>query len=211
MRRKILGLSVAVLIAMALPSVAYAADDNYTPVNPTTPTLAGSSAVADCEADAPWITYSITLTDPESQATSHSAVLFMTNGTSSLEIPLADLTDNRSEGRVLWPGASVDSSGNANGWPGWAFENGQWVETTGNFAWTRGNITAQLRVNPELTVPLSYPEATPSCVAGPRVSGSATSLPATGLSAAVLPIGIVGGAVVIAGAVLLILRRRAHR
>lgn len=211
MRRKILGISVAVLIAMALPSAAYAANDNYTPVTPTTPTLAGSTAMVECEADAPWITYSITLTDPNNQSTSHSAVLFMTDGTNRLEIPLADLTDNHAEGRLLWPGASLDSSGNANGWPGWAFENGQWVETTGNYAWTRGNITAQIRVNPELNVPLSYPPATPACASGPRVAGSATSLPATGVSAAVLPIGLVGGAIVVAGAVLLILRRRAHR
>jgi LPXTG-motif cell wall-anchored protein len=214
-------LGIAVLTTFAVPSAALAADDtNYTPTTTTTATLAGSTAIAACEADAAYIDYSVTLTDPDSQSTSHAAVLYMTDGVNSTSVPLGQLQNNQLSGRVLWPGASVGSDGRGNGWPGWAFENGQWVETSGNFAWTRGAITAEIRVNPELAVPLSYPQATPQCLTDPAgrtavaaATGSATTLtalPATGASALIMPISIAGIVVVLVGLVMLIVRRRAH-
>lgn len=211
-RRFVVGLGVVLLMALSVPSTAFADTvDDYTPKTTPELTLAGSTAVAECEADAPWIDYSVTLTDPANVSKSHTAKLYLTDGTNSVEIPLGELQDNHLTGRLLWPGASVDPSGNANGWPGWTTDsNGQSVPTTGNYAWTRGAITAELRVNPEIAVPLSYPPATAAC-AGPEVHGAPASLPATGVSAAILPIGIAGGAVVLAGVLLLLMRRRAHR
>ncbi|WP_375384279.1 LPXTG cell wall anchor domain-containing protein [uncultured Microbacterium sp.] len=197
---------------MAVPSVAHAADDGYPPQPPTTPTLAGSTAMAACEADTPWIEYSVTLTDPANVTTGDTAVLFMTDGANSTQIPLGELQADHLEGRVLWPGATVGADGRGNGWPGWSFENGQWVQTSGNFAWTRGAITAEIRVNPQLTVPLAYPPSTAACLTDPAGAIPATtgSLPATGMSAMVLPLGIAGGGIVLAGIVLLLARRRAR-
>jgi hypothetical protein len=208
-------LGIAVLTALAVPSAAFAADDSsYTPSTNDTATLAGSAAVASCEADAAYIDYNVTLTDPDGVSTSHTAVLVMTDGSNSVEVPLGQLQNNQLSGRVLWPGASVGADGRGNGWPGWTFQNGQWVETAGNYGWTRGAISAEIRVNPELAVPLSYPQAAPDCLTDPAgFTASAqklTGLAATGASDLFVPISIAGIVVVLTGVVMLIVRRRAH-
>lgn len=206
-----LALAVAAVVALGAPAAAYAEPDDYTPTNPATPTLAGSTAVGICEKDAPWIAYNVTLIDPDAQATSNEARLVITDGTNTSTIVLGTLVNGSLSGRVLWPGASVNAAGEATGWPGWAFENGQWVEVPGNFRWTRGDITATIEVNPSLVVPLSYPPATPQCSANPH-NPSTASLPATGMTAAVGPIAIAGGAALAVGlGFLLVVRRRSAR
>ncbi|GAA2014353.1 LPXTG cell wall anchor domain-containing protein [Microbacterium ulmi] len=221
MRKSLAAISAAMLILLAAPAAASAApvpnaaevqpepvqtDDGYTPTEPRTPTLAGSTAVGECEHDVPWIHFSVTLVDPDSISTGHTARLVLSDGTHSTTVELGELQDNHLEGSVLWPGASVDSRGVADGWPGWEFVGGQWVETDGNFRWTRGAITASIQVNPELAVALSYPPTTPLCATDPRGG----SLPATGVSAAVVPLGIAGGVIVVLGVVLVAVRRRAR-
>ncbi|MCC2032207.1 LPXTG cell wall anchor domain-containing protein [Microbacterium sp. BWT-G7] len=198
------------MLVLSTPLAAAADADDYTPTDPATPSLAGSSAVGECDRDVPWIFFEVALTDPDKQVTSNEAKLVLTNGTETATLPLGPLVDGTLKGRVLWPGASIDSSGNANGWPGWAFENGVWVETDGNFRWTRGAITATIEVNPSVVVPLSYPPATPVCDANPPQSGSAAALPATGMAAAILPITVFGLLAAAAG-VILLLRRRSAR
>ncbi|MFH8249917.1 LPXTG cell wall anchor domain-containing protein [Microbacterium sp. B2969] len=215
--------AIATTLVLGVPTAGYATEGSdpspspsptgYTPTQLSNPTLAGSTAVGECNGDVPWISFTVTLVDPDNQSTSHTAHLVLTNGTETADIPLGELVDNHLSGRVLWPGASVDAAGNPTGWPGWAFENGKWVETDGNFRWTRGAITATLEVNPSLVVPLSYPPSTPNCATNPPVTpvGSTTSstvLPVTGLGVAVLPISIAGALLAVAGIVLLLLRRR---
>ena len=157
--------------------------DLGTYVDCVTPTLdiEGSFATGVCLADSPWIFYDVTMIDPDNQATGHTARLILTdpNDPSITEtIELGDLVETSpgvwslggtADDKVLWPGASVDPiTGEANGWPGWEqTPEGVWVETTGNFAWTRDITSAVLSVNPELAVALQYPEATPDCVTGP--------------------------------------------
>ncbi|WP_240658566.1 cell wall protein [Microbacterium sp. CPCC 204701] len=177
--------------------------DGYTPPPPSSATLAGTSVISDCERDAPWINYHIVLTDPDGQVTNHEAVLVLSAEGQSVEVPLGTIVGGELSGRVLWPGASVDGSGNPTGWPGWAFENGRWVETSGNYAWTRGEISALIRVNPDLEVPLAYPPATAPCADPTSVSvGTAAILPTTGsalpvvaLCAGVLLVGVGGAAI----------------
>ncbi|WP_239453408.1 MULTISPECIES: LPXTG cell wall anchor domain-containing protein [Microbacterium] len=211
MKRSIFtALAIGALVALGGSSAAHAEADDYTPTNPATPSLAGSTAVGECENDSPWIEFDITLIDPDGQSTSDVATLVLTDGTNSTTLTLGTLVDGSLSGRVLWPGASVDASGEATGWPGWAFENGEWVEVPGNFRWTRGDITATIEVNPSLVVPLSYPPATPQCSANPPGSAPA-SLPATGMAAAIAPIAVVGVAALAAGAGFLIIRRRSAR
>jgi hypothetical protein len=205
------------ILSLSAPLAAHAEDsDGYAPPPPVEPTLAGSTATGVCEKDAPWIFYDVVLVDPDEQATDLDAELVITGGSESVSIPLGTLTDNSLSGQVLWPGASVDDQGNATGWPGWAYENGQWVETSGNYAWTRGAITATIVVNPELVVPLSYPAATPNCANGPLISGEtpaeAAALPATGgLGGALIPVAAVAALAVIGGATILVIRRRTVR
>ena len=142
-----------------------------TETEPEEPTLAGSFATGTCVADSPWITFDVKLDDPDQQSTGNTTSLVMTDGTNTHTVELGELkADGTLTGKKLWPGASVDADGNANGWPGWALVDGKWVETDGNFAWTRGAITAKLVVNPEVPVTISYPEATPSCATGPTTT-----------------------------------------
>jgi hypothetical protein len=179
-------------------------------VDPTEPTLAGSVATGTCVADSPWIAFDVKLTDPDGQSTGNTASLVMTDGVNTETIVLGDLENGSLKGEVLWPGASVDENGTANGWPGWALVDGKWIETDGNFAWTRGAITAKLVVNPEVPVTISYPEATPSCATGPEATppgggnGSA-DLASTGFAGT--SIAMVAGIIVIAGAAFLVVAR----
>ncbi|MBN9189387.1 MAG: cell wall protein [Microbacterium sp.] len=209
-RKLAAAVAVAAALTIALPTAALAADDNYTPSTPTAPTLAGSSAAGACEGNVPWITYKVTMTDPDNQATSHTAYLVLSDGTNTTSILLGDLVDNQLSGKVLWPGASVGADGKGTSWPGWEQKDGQWVQTGGNFGWTRGAITAEIKVNPDLTVPLSYPAATSACataIEGQPAADPSGTLPVTGLGVAVLPIGLAGGAIVVLGAALLLTRR----
>ncbi len=221
LRRTLSVFAVTAIIVVTAPTAAFAVDDPYTPVEPTEPTLAGSVVVSECDQDVPYISYDIELTDPDDESTGNDASLVLSRGADSVPIPLGTLVDLRLAGRVLWPGATVDDDGNGTGWPGWAYVNGKWVPTTDNFAWTRQSISAVIRVNPELTVPLSYPLATPDCSSAPPTALSSES-PATagsgGIDAALaatggsLPYIAAGVGVALVGlGVFAISRRRATR
>lgn len=178
------------------------------------PSLAGTLAAGVCEADAPWITYDIVLTDPDNQSTGTAATLVLSDGTHTERIELGELDDDGTlEGRTLWPGASVDDDGNATGWPGWEFVDGAWVETDGNFAWTRDLTSAVIEVNPNTTVALVYPPATPNCVAGPPTEpgdGDGDTPTGAGLAAtgfAGTSMAIIAGVIVIAGIAFLVIAR----
>lgn len=211
--------AVAALLILVAPAAASAdvtaaartvsADGaDYVPDKPEEPSLAGSWAEAVCLRAAPWINFEVTLTDPDAQSTSNEAALVITDGAHRVSLQLGSLVSGRISGSVLWPGASVDGAGVGDGWPGWVYEDGEWLETAGNFAWTRGDIRAFFRVNPELEVPLAYPDESSGCAAP---AGEVSSLAATGGStAAILPIAGVAAAAVIVGVVVVVSRRR-HR
>ncbi|KXC06729.1 LPXTG cell wall anchor domain-containing protein [Microbacterium hominis] len=217
MRKYALPVFLAVVLLSGGASAASAADtgDDYGPDTPSSPSLSGTTVSPSCDANVPWIDYSVVLNDPDGQATSHTARLVLTDGEQSTTIALGEIVDGTLSGRVLWPGASVDENGQGNGWPGWAFENGQWVASPGNFAWTRGDISATVEVNPSLRVALSYPPSTPACLTDPAgvatsgaVAAAGMSLPATGGDgAAVLPLTGLALALVVGGGALLYVRR----
>lgn len=144
----------------------------YQPTQPHAATLAGSRVSSTCVNNSPWIDYSVTLVDPDATATTHTAYLDLTDGANSTTLTLGQVASNGTlSGRILWPGASVEN-GVATGWPGWALQDGEWVATTGNYAWTRGAIHANLRVNPELAVALSFPSAVAGCMSAPGVEST---------------------------------------
>ncbi|MEG3616098.1 LPXTG cell wall anchor domain-containing protein [Isoptericola haloaureus] len=151
------------------PSPSPTPSEEPTP-EPVEPSLAGSLAAGECVADAPWIVFDVTLTDPDDQVSERAVILELTDGTHVETLELGTLgADGTLSGRTLWPGASVADDGvTPTGWPGWTrLEDGTWVQTNGNYAWTRGDIDATLVVNPEVAVELAYPEATPVCAAVP--------------------------------------------
>lgn len=213
LRNAIFALGIAAAAVIAAPAAAFA-DDYYTPTTPTEPSISGSTAMAECAGGAPWINFSVALIDPDNVSTNHTASLYLTDGTNETTVPLGDLTENRLNSRVLWPGASVDSAGNATGWPGWEFVNGSWHETSGNFAWTRGSIHAEIRVNPTLTIPLAYPPASAQCAQPPATIGlpltGEPGLAATGGAIPALTVGIGAAAVVLGGALLFKRRQQKH-
>ncbi|MDQ0574868.1 hypothetical protein [Agromyces albus] len=186
------------------------------------PSLAGSTMTGVCRADAPWIVFDIVLADPDGQASSGDASLVFSDGEHIETIGLGELDESGAlEGEVLWPGASVADDGvTPIGWPGWEQVDGEWVETEGNFAWTRDVTSVLLVVNPDLEVAITYPVATPDCVAAPPrdvVASGAVSAPSgTGLAStgfAGTTIAIVAGVIVMAGIALLVITRvrRARR
>lgn len=177
------------------------------------PSLDGSLATGICLADAPWIFFDVTLIDPDKQSTGRDVKLVMSDGTNSHTIELGTLSDKGTlEGKVLWPGASVADDGvTPTGWPGWEKIGDAWVETDGNFAWTRALTGATLEVNPTLAVDVTYPPATPDCATGPNANtttaaaGGGTGLASTGFAGTT--IAIVAGIIVIAGIAFLVIAR----
>ncbi|UTT63544.1 hypothetical protein [Microcella humidisoli] len=139
------------------------------------PTLEGSTAASQCEQDAPYLEWTIDLTD------AGESISFPTNATLTLrsktdpskfyEFPAYELTGTgASTGSALWPGAAVDDDGNGTAWPGWAFVDGEWVIDDSNFGWVRGgDVELFIQVNPEIAIDVSYPNATPDCANPPVV------------------------------------------
>lgn len=134
------------------------------------PQLVGS-ITAVCRGDVPIISFSVTLIDPDHQATGDEAVLSLTDGVETYVFTpaLGTLSHGQTlSGERLWPGATVDTEGNPTGWPGWEFDGTEWVPTAGNFAWTRADgVTAIITVNPDLTMAITYPPGDPDCTTDP--------------------------------------------
>ncbi len=78
---------------------------------------------------------------------------------------LYEFTGQPLSNMVLWPEAGVDGNGFGNLWPGWTFEDGQWVD---NGSSLRPSVRIEIEVNPIDSVTVAYPPATPTCSTGPR-------------------------------------------
>lgn len=190
-------------------------DEGYTPGAPTGPSLAGSTAVGECVQGVPWIEYRIVRHDPEGVAVATGAELELTNGTESVTLDLGDFVDDRVDGRVLWPGTTLDASGALTAWTGFTQNaDGAWVATDGNYAWTKETVRAIVRADAELELALAYPVASPECFDLPLTDGAdggaPAQLPLTGLEASMLPIAVLGGIAVLSGAGFLVMRRRSR-
>lgn len=227
LRKFIVSVVCATVLTLGGASAALAVDGTDAPYpapSPTEATLAGSVVSPVCVQDVPWIDYSVTLVDPSNVSKGHVAYLDITDGTNTETLTLGAIDSNGTiSGRVLWPGASVDANGVGTGWPGWKLQDGEWLQTNGNYAWTRGTIHGVLRVNPSVDVAMSYPPATPQCTAGPGLVGSENvvqgqpasvasgALPATGGDTVPVLIASAGAIVLLGvGGALLVRSRRAR-
>ena len=211
-----------VITKITLGCVEYTFDADA-PTEVIEPKLTGVVATGECIADAPWIAYSLTLDDPQHRSTSNTARLVFTSGEQTHTVVLGELEDGKLSGKVLWPGASVAADEvTPTGWPGWEqLEDGTWVETDGNFAWTRDLTEVTLAVNPEVDVDLAYPEATPDCDLAPTPSstpgggagsvttanGDPSGLASTGFDGSVFVI-VAGALMALGGGVVLTARMR---
>ncbi len=139
------------------------------------PSLAASSASSQCEQDAPYLTWSIDLSDTKGLVSLPTVATLTlrstTNPAQTYTFPTVPITSaGVTTGSALWPGAAIDGDGNGIAWPGWAFVGGEWVVDDSNFGWVRGSdVELHIEVNPEVTVPVSYPDATPDCADPPVV------------------------------------------
>ncbi|WP_084128825.1 hypothetical protein [Demequina sp. NBRC 110055] len=158
---------------------------------PAEPTLTGSFIGGTCVADAPWLSYNIVVTNPDDQPLDGveegeepmATITFVNPDGEDYTLPG---TYPLGEGRILWPGAAVapaagyteDQIDPTNGdtfvatdWPGWVQdEDGEWMpvdDPQDNFGWTRDGVQVLVQVNPETTVTVNYPPATPTCAANP--------------------------------------------
>ncbi|MCR2827018.1 cell wall protein [Microbacterium sp. zg.Y909] len=220
-RSSVSAFALAALVIFGAPAAASAATppppDEYTPELPVESSLIAAVAVGECLRGAPFIEYSVTLDDPDSQVTETAVTLVLTNGVQSTDpIALGDLVDGRLSGTVPWPGTVVGAEGTDLGMPGHEIVDGEWVLSDPEFAWTRAGVNAVLSVNPTVSVPLAYPQATPECLTattagsnGPRAAAAGDLAATGGTTAALLPLGLGAGALVAGGAGLLLLRR--HR
>ena len=203
-----------------VPTASHAVDYVPTPLS-VEPSIAGSAATGECVSNVPYISFDVILTDPDHKATSHTAYLTLSGGGHSEKFLLGEIVNGTLSGSMLWPGASVGAGGEPTGWPGWTQVGGTWVQTDGNYGWTRNISSALISVNPSTVVALSYPSASPNCVTPPpgsdptapggattTSSSSNTDLASTGVSAALLPIGIGSIMVILAGLSIFLLRRR---
>ncbi|WP_156163631.1 hypothetical protein [Demequina subtropica] len=137
---------------------------------PQEPSIDGSILGEVCTADAPYLGYDIVVDDPDGQ--------YDGDGTATLTfVHPTDPSQNWTRtvaigsGKILWPGASVDEDGVADGWPGWEYSTAteSW-EPVGdaNYGWTREpDVEVILTVNPSTSFTVTYPPATPECNSEP--------------------------------------------
>lgn len=164
-------LASAVLVGALLgaPATLSAANSNYTPVNPSDPTLVGSAVVSGCQNGDPMIDYRVQVTDPPDGAVA-DAVLVLGSGSRAVTVPLGTVTASGISGRVAWPqNALADPS-----------------------------TTATITLTPQLAAPVSLPLTMPSCSTQPAALGALAAtgmpdwVPALGIAGVLL---VVAGAV----------------
>jgi hypothetical protein len=163
-------LAGAVLVGALLtaPMTASAAENNYTPVDPSAPTLAGSAVVSGCQDGDPVIDYRVRVTDPP-DGTIADAVLVLGSGSRAVSVPLGTVTAAGISGRVAWPQSALADPG----------------------------ATATITLTPQVADPVSLPLSAPTC-AQPAALGALAAtgmpdwVPVLGIAGVVL---VVAGAV----------------
>ena len=119
------------------------------------------TATPICVNDVPYVDYVVT----PGNFTPVNGVTITWAGTDNNVI--ATMNNLPLSGRVLWPGALVDQAGNGVDWPGWLFQNNQWVQGADGFETLRPTATLTISVNPSQTIVVNYPSADPYCIARP--------------------------------------------
>ncbi|QAY69218.1 LPXTG cell wall anchor domain-containing protein [Xylanimonas protaetiae] len=106
-------------------------------------------------------------------------------------------------GTVLWPGAYPERFVDLKKSDGWELVNNMW-ENTRDFGWAVGTVDVTFKVNPEVTVPVTFPQDTAGCV---RAAGVAGLLPRTGAEVMGL-VGFAAGLLALGTTVVVLTRRR---
>ncbi|MFJ6653889.1 hypothetical protein ACIQLJ_13950 [Microbacterium sp. NPDC091313] len=159
--------AVLVGVLLGAPATMSAAEGNYTPVNPSDPTLAGSAVVSGCQNGDPIIDYRVAVTDPP-DGTVADAVLVIGTGSRAVSVPLGTVTAAGISGRIAWPSSATADT-------------------------TSATITLTPQVADPLTLPLTAPRcAEPAALGALAATGMPDWVPALGIAGVVL---VVAGAV----------------
>jgi len=185
------------LVAAALiaaPTAAHAdSADNYTPVDPSGATLAGSVVTGECRNAELWLAYTVTITDPDDVAASTGvATLVIDVPGRSVPVTLGPLTDGSLAGSMRFPAATGAELRRVAG--------GGTAATT---------VNATIQVQPASVPALAYPITLPACGAAP--ASTVGALAVTGTSGLTPVVGLAGGALIALGSVFALLRLRSRR
>ncbi|KAF2414776.1 hypothetical protein B1729_02800 [Microbacterium sp. B35-04] len=154
-----------------------------------------------CVGDVPYLGYQVTLPEGFVPDSANPVTITFVNPDGEDYV----VADQPLSGALLWPGAS---DGEPKMWPGWDLVDGEYVETDGNFAWTRAGVTVEFDVNPTYTTVVEYPQAAALCANPPvgdddPTTGTPTSTDAEALAVTgggINPIVVAaGGAALVAG------------
>jgi len=140
-------------------------DYNFGEVAPGTLTL---NAASVCLNDAAYVDYS--LEGFSGGSAPQVTVRWITPGGRVVQ----ELVNQSGSGRLLWPGAAVDASGTATGWPGWAFIDGDWEEVPDDRI---PELTLEVEFNPMGVASVSYPPASSACAAQPAGTFRVQAIP----------------------------------
>ncbi|RXM42442.1 gliding motility-associated C-terminal domain-containing protein, partial [Flavobacterium sp. YO64] len=119
------------------------------------------TASSICVNDVPYLDYTIT---PVNFTPVSGVSITWADAANKVVTTMTDLPLN---GRVLWPGATVDTNGKGTDWPGWVFQNNQWIQAADGFEGLRPTANITLSVNPSETITVNYPPSEPFCTARP--------------------------------------------
>lgn len=166
-----IGIGIGVAALAAAPGATHAqTDGEQTPdayvTTTTTPTasLDVSAFSPECVRDAPFVNYTIVPVGFTPVDGSATLVIRAANGTVIDTRQVTSLS-----GQFIWPGASVDSAGNATDWPGWkrADDGVSWIPDPTD-AVLREGLTIEVTVDSTTaTATVSYPPDTSPCANPP--------------------------------------------
>jgi hypothetical protein len=123
-----------------------------------------------CVSDVPYLSYEVTLPEGFVASSAKPVTITFVNPDGDDYV----VTKQPLSGKLLWPGASDEEP---KMWPGWDLVDGQYVQTDGNFAWTREGVTVRFDVNPTYSTEVVYPKASALCANPPVGSGEEPEQP----------------------------------
>jgi len=181
---------VGLLVGLTAATMAPIATHAQTGGDPAQPITAGGDYVTttvprssldvsgfspECIRTAPFIRY--TIVPKGFTPTSTQATLDIRDRNGNL---IKSQTVSSFSGSVIWPGASVDSSGNATDWPGWkrAGDGVSFIPDPTD-AFLREGLTITVTVNQSVSAvaTVSYPAVTSPCANPPGGSPPTTTVP----------------------------------
>ncbi|WP_425955950.1 LPXTG cell wall anchor domain-containing protein [Xylanimonas sp. McL0601] len=185
--------------AEATKTVAYPESSPTCTTNPPEtpdPTIKVDTVTPVCEQGVTYLDYGLTVTGTPNT----TATLTWHNPTGG-----ADFVQSGQplRGRVLWPGAYPKRYVDLPASEGWELVNNMW-QNTRDYGWAVGTVQLTFKVNPEVTVPVTFPEASSACGSASTVTHL---LPRTGADAARLA-AIAAGLIALGTTGVVLARRR---